>query len=122
MDHGRQEQLDTWRDGGHGPGARAGQDPRVTPATGVSHADAMEYLHWINNETGMDFRLPSAAEWREIARPVLHEAADPVFTDPALDWAAFYRTEAQAPCALRPQGSFSTSPAGIADLDGSVWE
>jgi formylglycine-generating enzyme required for sulfatase activity len=102
--------------------ARPGQDPAVTPATGISHADAMEYLHWINDKTGQTFRLPTAAEWREIARPVLHDAAAPTFTDPALDWAATYLTEGQAPRALRPQGSFSTTPAGIADLDGSVWE
>ena len=101
---------------------RPGQDPGVTPATGISHADAMEYLGWINDATGKDFRLPTAAEWREIARPVLHEEADPIFTDPALAWASTYITEGQAPRRLKPQGSFSTSPAGIADLDGSVWE
>lgn len=102
--------------------ARPDQDPHVTPATGVNHADAMEYLHWINNETGMDFRLPTAAEWREIARPVLHEDAAPIFTDPALGWASTYLTEDLAPRALKPQGSFSTTPEGISDLDGSVWE
>ncbi|WP_245831691.1 formylglycine-generating enzyme family protein [Salibaculum halophilum] len=102
--------------------ARPGQDPAVTPATGISHADSMEYLHWINDETGQAFRLPTAAEWREIARPVLHDDAAPIFTDPALDWASTYLSEGEAPRALRPQGSFSTTPAGIADLDGSVWE
>ena len=102
--------------------ARPGQDPAVTPATGISHADAGEYLHWINTETGQSFRLPTAAEWREIARPVLHDAAAPTFTDPDLAWASTYLTEGQAPRALKPRGSFSTTPAGIADLDGSVWE
>ncbi|WP_292286231.1 SUMF1/EgtB/PvdO family nonheme iron enzyme [Marivita sp.] len=102
--------------------ARSNQDPRVTPATGISHADAMEYLHWINGETGMNLRLPTTAEWREIARPVLHEDASPIFTDSSLEWASTYLTEAAAPRALKPQGSFSTSPAGISDLDGSVWE
>ena len=102
--------------------ARPDQDPLLTPATGISHADAMEYLGWINNETGMDFRLPTAAEWREIARPVLHDHAEPIFTDPSLAWASTYLTEDLAPRALMPQGSFSTSPAGISDLDGSVWE
>jgi formylglycine-generating enzyme required for sulfatase activity len=33
-----------------------------------------------------------------------------------------YLLEGNAPRALKPQGSFSESPEGIADLDGSVWE
>jgi formylglycine-generating enzyme required for sulfatase activity len=102
--------------------AQSEQDAYATPATGVSHADAMEYLHWINDETGMNFRLPTTAEWREIAQPVLHEDAPPIFTDPSLEWASTYLTEDAAPRGLKPQGSFSTSPEGISDLDGSVWE
>lgn len=102
--------------------ARPDQDARITPATGLSYVDVSEYLRWINAETGRSFRLPTAAEWSEIAKPVLPEHADPIFTDPALTWASAYLTEGTAPRALKPQGSFSVSPEGIADLDGSVWE
>ncbi|QJF53089.1 formylglycine-generating enzyme family protein [Roseobacter ponti] len=101
---------------------RAGQDPTTTPATGLSYVDAGEYLAWINRRTGLDFRLPTASEWREMAASVLPEAPDPVFTDPALTWASAYLIEGNAPRALKPRGSFSTSPEGVADLDGSVWE
>lgn len=101
---------------------RPGQDARVTPATGLSYVDVTEYLSWINTATGENFRLPSAAEWAEMARSVLPEQADPLFTDPSLIWASTYLTEGLAPRALKPQGSFSTSHNGIADLDGSVWE
>ncbi|MFO7920357.1 MAG: SUMF1/EgtB/PvdO family nonheme iron enzyme [Nioella sp.] len=101
---------------------RPGQDARLTPATGLSHADAMEFVRWINDETGALFRLPTASEWREIAQPVLPEKADPTFTNPSLGWASAYLTEGNAPRGLKPQGSFSTSPEGISDLDGSVWE
>ncbi|NHQ75228.1 formylglycine-generating enzyme family protein [Roseovarius gahaiensis] len=101
---------------------RPDQDARVTPATGLSYVDVTEYLNWINTATGGNFRLPTAAEWAEMARPVLPEEADPLFTDPSLTWASAYLTKGLPARALKPQGSFSTSPDGIADLDGSVWE
>ncbi|MEM9580866.1 MAG: SUMF1/EgtB/PvdO family nonheme iron enzyme [Pseudomonadota bacterium] len=101
---------------------RPGFDPATTPATGLSYLDVKEYLAWINGVTGHDFRLPTAAEWETMAAPVLPEEPDPIFTDPSLTWASTYLTEGLAPRALKPQGSFSTSPEGIADLDGSVWE
>ncbi|MFX0545357.1 formylglycine-generating enzyme family protein [Roseovarius sp. S1116L3] len=101
---------------------RADLDPATTPATGLSYMDAAEYLRWINHATGHDFRLPTASEWEHMARPVLPHSVDPIFTDPSLQWASSYLTEGLAPRALRPQGSFASSPEGIADLDGSVWE
>ncbi|MEQ9257732.1 MAG: SUMF1/EgtB/PvdO family nonheme iron enzyme [Roseovarius sp.] len=101
---------------------RPDQDPQATPATGLSHVDVGEYLSWINEATGASFRLPTVDEWTEMAAPVLPEKPDPIFTDPALTWASTYLTEGIKPRALKPQGSFSTTPEGIADLDGSVWE
>ena len=101
---------------------RPDQDPATTPATGLSYVDVQEYLAWINRVTYHDFRLPTAAEWNFMAASVLPEKSDPLFTDPSLTWAASYLIEGTAPRALKPQGSFSTSPEGIADLDGSVWE
>lgn len=101
---------------------RPDQDARLTPATGLSYVDVGEFLDWINAATGMTFRLPTVAEWTEMAASVLPEEADPIFTDPSLTWASTYLTEGLTPRALKPQGSFSTSPEGIADLDGSVWE
>ncbi|MDX5403118.1 MAG: formylglycine-generating enzyme family protein [Rhodobacterales bacterium] len=102
--------------------APAQLDPATTPATGLSYSDAMEYIDWINRTTGHVFRLPTLAEWDAMAAPVLPEASAPLFTDPSLTWASSYLTEGLAPRLLKTQGSFSTSPDGIADLDGSVWE
>ena len=101
---------------------RPDQDARTIPATGLSYVDVLEYLNWINHTTGVAFRLPTADEWTEMAASVLPEEPDPIFTDPSLTWASAYLTEGLAPRALKPRGSFSTSPQGIADLDGSVWE
>lgn len=101
---------------------RPDQDPATTPATGLNYLDVQEYVAWINTETGHSFRLPTAEEWQYIAAPVMPERPDPLFTDPSLTWASAYLVEGIAPRALKPQGSFSTTPDGISDLDGSVWE
>jgi formylglycine-generating enzyme required for sulfatase activity len=37
------------------------------PAVCVSYADAQAYAQWLSSRTGETFRLPSAAEWRQIA-------------------------------------------------------
>lgn len=101
---------------------RAGHDPKTTPATGLSFVDAQQYITWLNARTSQSYRMPTLVEWSLMAASVLPEEPDPVFTDPALSWASSYLTEGNAPRALRAQGSFSMSPEGIADLDGSVWE
>ena len=102
--------------------ARPDQEASTTPATGLSYIDVQQYVEWINTSAEYDFRLPTAEEWNVMAAPVLPEAPEPLFTDPSLTWASAYLTEGLAPRALKPQGSFSTSPEGIVDLDGSVWE
>jgi formylglycine-generating enzyme required for sulfatase activity len=101
---------------------RPDQDPNTLPATGLNYIDAQQYVRWISDKTRHEFRLPTTEEWEFMAKPVLPEKPDPIFTDPALTWAALYQVEALTPRALRPQGSFATSPEGIVDLNGSVWE
>ncbi len=102
--------------------ARPDQDPGTTPATGLSYVDVQQYVTWINKMSGHEFRLPTAEEWDFMAAAVLPEKPDPLFTDPSLTWASSYLIEGLAPRALKPQGSFSASPEGVVDLDGSVWE
>ncbi|WP_394198162.1 formylglycine-generating enzyme family protein [Litoreibacter albidus] len=92
------------------------------PATGLSYVDVGEYLAWINDATGVAFRLPTMAEWEHMAAEVLPHEPDPVFTDPELSWAAAYLMEPQTKRTLRPQGSFKTTSQGVVDLNGSVWE
>lgn len=92
------------------------------PATGLNWLDVNEYLAWIKRVSGHDFRLPTAQEWYAMAKPVLPEAPDPIFTDPSLSWASDYLLEGLTERQLRPVGSWSTTEEGISDLDGSVWE
>ncbi len=99
-----------------------GHDAAKVPATGLNYIDISHYLLWINKKTRHAFRLPTSEEWNFMAKGVLPEKPDPIFTDPELRWASAYLVEGNAPRTLRDQGSFSTSAEGIADLDGSVWE
>jgi formylglycine-generating enzyme required for sulfatase activity len=93
------------------------------PATGLSYPDAMEYLRWINASSDTVWRLPTATEWTELAEDVMPRKPDPIFTDPSLTWASAYLTKADTTGrALRPSGAFSTTAAGIEDMDGNVWE
>ena len=93
-----------------------------TPATNLSHLDIEAYLRWISRRSRHAFRLPTRAEWEEMAKAVMPDKPDPIFTDPELSWASAYLTEGIAPRKLKIRGSFSESPEGVADLDGSVWE
>jgi len=92
------------------------------PATGLNWFDVKEYVAWANRTRPGRFRLPAAQEWNEIAREVMPEKPDPIFTDPNLRWASSYLTESNTKRALRPSGSFAMTSHGIEDLDGSVWE
>lgn len=93
------------------------------PATGLSYPDVMQYVRWINSHGDSIWRLPTFAEWHELAAEIMPETPDPIFTDPNLTWASTYLTKAdQIGRARKPSGSFSTTSDGIDDLDGNVWE
>ncbi len=92
------------------------------PVTGVNWFDVNEYLNWANARDGGGLRLPTLDEWRVIARTLAHEKPAPLFTDPRLAWAANYGQETTQSGPPRMAGSFSTTPEGISDLDGNVWE
>ena len=102
--------------------APRGETAADWPATGLNWVDVNQYLLWTNENSRHDFRLPTRAEWVAMAETVLPEAPEPIFTDPNLSWASAYLTEGLGERRLRPTGSYSVSPEGIADLDGNVWE
>lgn len=116
----------SWRqcyaDGGcsHLPVSSAVSDQ--LPVTGVNWLDVNEYLTWANTRDGGGLRLPTLDEWCVIARALAHEKPASRFTDPRLAWAANYGQETAQSGPPRMAGSFSTTPDGISDLDGNVWE
>ncbi|PZF75448.1 formylglycine-generating enzyme family protein [Aestuariivirga litoralis] len=92
------------------------------PMTGVNRFDVEAYLAWTNGKGGADFRLPTAAEWREIAAALPRRSYRKMFDDPRLAWAADYGSMPAVSGVIRPSGGFGALPNGIADLSGNVWE
>lgn len=92
--------------------ARAGLDPEMTPATGISWLDAQEYLAWITEETDHPLRLPTRAEWKAMAAPRQAKKRKPAST----------RSDRTSTATLRATGAFTNRRTGIADLKGPVWE
>ncbi len=92
------------------------------PVTGVNWFDVNEYLAWANAHSGGGLRLPTKAEWRWLNRTLEKPKQAPLFTDPRLAWAANYGQEESPGGPVRTSAAFTTTPDGIADLDGNVWE
>ena len=92
------------------------------PVTGVNWFDVNGYLHWANAKSGGGLRLPTKDEWRWLNRSLVKPKPPPLFTDPRLAWAAEYGQEKSPDGPVRRSGAFTTTPDGISDLDGNVWE
>ena len=106
----------------HRPRRRKHQGPDH-PVTGVNWRDARQYVRWLSEATGQDFRLPRASEWDYLAKDVVKQEVKKLWDDPRLAWAADYANYAsREPKATEPVGHFSESRHGIFDLDGNVWE
>ncbi len=92
------------------------------PVTGINWFDAMEFMAWSSKQTGQRMRLPTLEEWRYLTRAVRKQKPPPLFIDERLAWAADYGSEEAPQGPPHPRGFYSTSPDGISDLDGNVWE
>ncbi len=97
-------------------------DRDAVPMTGVNAFDVEAYIAWINNSTGQRYRLPTAAEWRELASELPRREKPKLFDDPRLAWAADYGTMEAVPARVEVQGHFGTLRNGLSDLAGNVWE
>jgi formylglycine-generating enzyme required for sulfatase activity len=104
------------------------------PVINVSWDDAQQYVHWLSNKTGKQYRLPSETEWEYAARAGTNT---PFFTgqrltinqanfDPSFDWNTYYRRSGinqelarQKPLAV---GSFAPNAFGLYDMHGNVSE
>ena len=104
----------------HQPRVTGGQTRR--PITGVNWFDVNGYLNRANALSGGGLRLPTKDEWYWLNRSLVKPKPAPLFTDPRLAWAAEYGQEKSPGGPVRPSGTFATTPDGISDLDGNVWE
>ncbi len=108
----------------------------TAPVACVSFYDVMAYIHWLNQETGQEYRLPTEAEWEYAARAGTATAR---YWGNNSDIACGYANvadETQAGSAKWPQahhceeGYFFSAPVralrankfGLHDMLGNIWE
>ncbi len=106
-------------DGGWGRGDR--------PVIAVSWDDVQEYLSWLSNRTGQDYRLLSESEWEYAARAgttARFNTGDCISTTQAN-----YRGATDELCLFDidrqrtlPVASFAPNAFGLYDMHGNVWE
>ena len=90
------------------------------PVVGVSWFEAVAYCRWLSQQTGLEFRLPSEAEWEKAAR-----GADGRLYPWGNTWETGRCNSEEAgrkrttPVGQYPSGA---SPYGALDMAGNVWE
>ena len=92
------------------------------PVINISWNDANAYAHWIRQQTGQPYRLPSEAEWEYAARagsPTQYSWGNEVGTNLAAcdDCGSAFDGEKTA-----PTGSFPANSFGLHDMHGNVYE
>ncbi len=99
------------------------------PQTNVNHGDATAYARWLSDSTGVEWRLPTDAEWLRLAGDRAFDdafSADANGADPSRRWIASYRREVErrgeADLEAHPLGHFGLNDVGVADIAGNVWE
>lgn len=96
-------------------------DTETHPVVGISKLDAEAYIQWFNQKTGMNYRLPTEAEWEHASRGE---------DGRIYPWGNFFdpwrcNTAESVKKATTPVGAYSPSGDsvyGVADMVGNVWE
>lgn len=97
------------------------EDTENHPVTGVSKTDAEAYIEWLNQKTGMSFRLPTEAEWERAARG--NDGRIYPWGNTFDPWRC--NTAESAKKGTTAVGFYSPtgdSPCSAADMVGNVWE
>lgn len=99
------------------------------PQVAVSYVDATAYARWFSKKTRLNWRLPSATEWRRAAGnkyidDSLGNLEDE--NDPAQRWLLEYARQVdlrgESDLELRPRGANGHNDLGLYDISANVWE
>jgi formylglycine-generating enzyme required for sulfatase activity len=106
------------------------------PVIDVNWHDAMEYVSWLSRKTGLEYSLPSEAQWEYAARAGTTSsrfwgedrdsacgyanAADQTAKEQYPDWTTHECRDGYVHTA--PVGSFRANGFGLHDIVGNVWE
>lgn len=85
----------------------------------VSLEDAMEYIKWLSQATGIPYRLPSDDEWEFAVRA---GTRSPFWWGEAIGDEPIQACGRSDPSALSPIGTYGENPWGLIDTLGNVWE
>jgi len=92
------------------------------PVINVSFEDAREYVQWLSQKTGKQYRLPSEAEWEYTARAgsqTRYWWGDDIGHNNAVCDGCGSQWDNQQ---TAPVGSFRSNPFELFDTAGNVWE
>jgi formylglycine-generating enzyme required for sulfatase activity len=102
---------------------------RDVAQTNVNFDDATTYARWFSQRSGVEWRLPTDAEWLRAAADRSVDdgfGADANGADPSRRWIASYRREValrgDADLEQHPRGHFGVNSVGVSDIAGNVWE
>ncbi len=96
--------------------------PKNTPVRDVSWDDAQQYVKWLSQVSGKEYRLPTEAEWEFAARggtSTRYWWGEQMLPGNANCKACGEPWSQEGPA---PVGSFTANPYGLHDMNGSVWE
>jgi len=99
-----------------------GRDTR--PVINVSWDDARAYVHWLSDETGRDYGLPTEAEWEYAARAgaVTHFPWGNDIDKPGIHANCFGCGSEWDATRTAPVGRFRPNAVGLHDMTGNVME
>ena len=97
------------------------------PVVTVSYEDAQRYIAWLSAETGVDYRLPSEAEWEYAARAGAAAAFSfgRVITTDDANFNGnypYFGDKGEYRRRTTPVASFAPNAFGLYDMHGNVWE
>lgn len=92
------------------------------PVVCVSWNDAMAYIHWLSQQTGFVYHLPTEVQWEYAARAGSQGRfhwGDEILLDRMVCW--FCTTTMNLPTTAIV-GSYDANAFGLFDMQGNVWE
>jgi uncharacterized protein (TIGR02996 family) len=94
------------------------------PVDNVSWLDALEFCRRLGERTGLDFRLPTEAEWEYACRAgtsTPYHSGEDLLALKQVGWCNFAE-QCRTATETKPVGRYRPNAFGLKDMHGNVWE